>query len=59
MTNADVMPEAEWEGLGVPPFDRRVYLEALRHPDAGVTGWAEGLGAEPGRVHRSRTRNCR
>ncbi|WP_326791341.1 helix-turn-helix transcriptional regulator [Streptomyces sp. NBC_00841] len=50
MTDADVMPEAEWEGLGVPHFDRRVYLEALRHPDAGVTGWAEGLGAEPGRV---------
>ncbi|MFJ1546551.1 hypothetical protein [Streptomyces sp. NPDC088246] len=45
MTDADVMPEAEWEGLGVPPFDRRVYLEALRHPDAGVTGWATLYGA--------------
>ncbi|MGX1668137.1 helix-turn-helix transcriptional regulator [Streptomyces sp. NPDC055400] len=47
---------ARWEALGVRPFDREVYLEALRHPHGGVAGWAVGLGAPVSRVRRAADR---
>ncbi|WP_432181568.1 helix-turn-helix transcriptional regulator [Streptomyces sp. NBC_00063] len=47
---------ARWQALGVRPFDQEVYLEALRHPQMGVAGWAVGLCAPVTRVRRAADR---
>lgn len=45
-----------WETLGLTPFDRAVYLAALRAPDAGAAGWAAELGTSAPRVRRTARR---
>ncbi|MET9382545.1 helix-turn-helix transcriptional regulator [Streptomyces sp. NPDC002928] len=44
MNSQDAEGADAWAALGVPAFDRDVYLQALRQPGAGVAGWAEALG---------------
>lgn len=58
LTGGQQEPSAapDWGLLGLVPFDRAVYLAALRAPDDGAAGWAAALGASPSRVRRAAQR---